>query len=531
MSTQTIDTEVSNKSASGKPKALRNVLSNWGAYILAMGINFFLSPYVVRHLGNTGYGVWTLMLSLTGYLGLLDLGVRGAVTRYVAKFHTERDHRKANDVASSAMVIFATAGLLAIVSSLIFAMFVVGRMHIPPQYLLAARLVLIITGLSIAISLVNGVFGGILVGLQRFDLTNTIEIGINTLRAGSIVLVLHLGYGIIMLACVQLGFTLARWAANVALARHLYPELRIRFSEASKAGAWLIFSYSIFSFAIHISNSLIYASDNVVIGAFLPVSAVTFYVIAGNLVDYTRTLVAGISQTMTPLASSIEARKDQHQLRRIVLFSSRAGTMVVLPISLTFMLRGGNFIGLWMGQQYAELSGRVLWILSLTLFFWAGNSVTAGSLLGLSKHRPLVPVLLAEGVCNLALSILWVRGSLGILGVAWGTVVPSLASSLIFWPWYIRRTLKIEPFDYVVSAWVMPATAIVPFGLATYFTERFWPASHLVVFFFQVILVLPLAAAGYWLVCLDRTHREQVYQRFAQLLGRVPRPATQSDRG
>ena len=521
MSTQTIDQETPAKQPLGKPGVIRNVFSNWGAYILAIGVNFFLSPYVVRHLGNTGYGVWTLLLSLTGYLGLLDLGVRGAVTRYVAKFHTDGDHKKASNVASSAMLIFSTAGMTAIALSLILSAFVVGRMHIPAQYLVSARVVLILIGLNIATSLVSGVYGGILVGLQRFDLTNSIEIGINVFRAAATVLVLQLGYGIIMLACIQLGFTLARWAANVGLARHLYPELKIHLSEANWTGVRLIFSFSVFSFLLHVSSSLIYATDNVVIGAFLPVSAVTFYVIGGNLTDYTRSLIGGISQTMTPLTSSIEVKKDHKQLQRIVLLSSRVGSMVVMPIALTFMLRGSSFIGLWMGPQYAEPSGRVLWILSLTLFFWAANSVTAGSLLGLSKHRPLVPMLLAEGLCNLALSILWVRGSLGILGVAWGTVVPSVLSSLTFWPWYIRRTLGIQPIDYAVSAWILPAISIVPFGLSTYAIERFWPATHLIVFFLQVALVLPLAAAGYWKLCLDSTHREKCNRKFWQLLGRV----------
>src|SRR5215813_5055411 len=70
-----IATAAASKAKRGKPGAVRNVLTNWGAYVLAMGVNFFLSPYVVHHLGNTGYGVWTVILSLTGYLGLLDLGV------------------------------------------------------------------------------------------------------------------------------------------------------------------------------------------------------------------------------------------------------------------------------------------------------------------------------------------------------------------------------------------------------------------------------------------------------------------------
>jgi O-antigen/teichoic acid export membrane protein len=500
------------------PRLTRNVLSNWSAYFLAIAINFFLSPYVVRHLGNVGYGVWTLILSLTGYLGLLDLGVRGAVTRYVAKFHTQGDHETASEVASSAIVIFGAAGLMAILASVGFATFVIKQMHVPPQYLSAAQIVLVLTGVNIAVSLVNGVYGGILVGLQRFDLTNGIEISINVLRAITIVLALHSGSGIIALACIQLGFTVFRWIANIALARHLYSVLRIRLSAANARGLKLIFSFSVFSFLLHVSASLITASDNVVIGAYLPVTAVTFYVIGGNLVEYARALVAGITQTLTPLASSIDAKRDPQQLRELVLLASRSAAMVILPVTCTFLLRGRTFIGLWMGTQFAGPSGQVLRVLSLTMIVWAGNSAVGGVLLGLSKHKPIVPALFAEGICNLALSIFLVK-RIGIVGVAWGTVIPSVANNLIFWPWYVRRALGIRPLSYLNSALIRPWISLIPFVLATYGIERLWPATNLALFFCQVLLVLPFALIGYWFVCLNSDQRWAVRRKISQYLG------------
>lgn len=492
-----------------------------------MAINFMLSPYVVHHLGNTAYGVWTVTLSLTGYLGLLDLGVRGAVTRYVARFHTQQDHEHSSNVASSAMMIFATAGLVAILTSIVLAGFVVGHMKIPAQYVGAARIVLVIIGLNIAVSLVNGVFGGILVGLQRFDLTNSIEIGLSVLRAVAIVTALYLGYGIVTLAIVQLAATTLRWAANIGLTRYLYPELRIRLNHANRAGINLIFSFSVFSFLLHVSDSLIYASDELVIATFLratavaAVTGVAFYAIGGNLVQYSRTIAAAISQTMTPLASSVEASQDQRKLQNIVLFGARAGSMIMFPIAVTFLLRGSTFIGLWMGSQYADLSGKVLWILAITLLFWAGNGVTAGSLLGLSKHKPLVPAMVVEGVFNLALSIALVRTRLGILGVAWGTVIPSVASNMLFWPWYIHRALGIHPVKYAMSTWVRPGVAILPFALGTYAIEHYWTVTHVMLFFVQVLVCLPLAAAGYWLICLDRTQRDDYSRKFSQSLVKV----------
>src|SRR5256714_367505 len=184
---------------------VRNVLSNWSGYIFSVVVGFFLSPYVVNHLGTVGYGVWSLVISLTGYLGLLDLGVRGAVTRYVARFYAQGDHQRSSEVASAAMAIFAGTGIVTIGVSALLATAVVGRMNIPAQYMAAARLVLVLTGISIAVSLVNGVYGGMLIALQRFDLSNGIEVVTAGLRAVAIVLALYQGLGLVTLASIQVG--------------------------------------------------------------------------------------------------------------------------------------------------------------------------------------------------------------------------------------------------------------------------------------------------------------------------------------
>ena len=95
---------------------LRNILSNWISFAIYCAVSFFLSPFIVRHLGDSGYGIWTLTLSATGYLGLLDLGVRGAVTRYIAKFHAQAADHDASRVVSCSLVIFLAMGVIAIVA-------------------------------------------------------------------------------------------------------------------------------------------------------------------------------------------------------------------------------------------------------------------------------------------------------------------------------------------------------------------------------------------------------------------------------
>ena len=78
------------------PSILRSTVANWAAFAVAAVVSFLLSPFIVHRLGNSAYGTWVLLGSFVGYLGLLDLGVRGAVTRFVANQYAAGDHAAAS---------------------------------------------------------------------------------------------------------------------------------------------------------------------------------------------------------------------------------------------------------------------------------------------------------------------------------------------------------------------------------------------------------------------------------------------------
>ena len=54
----------------------KNVFSNWTGYLINVVVSFFISPFIVHTLGNTGYGIWVFVGSITGYLGIMDFGMR-----------------------------------------------------------------------------------------------------------------------------------------------------------------------------------------------------------------------------------------------------------------------------------------------------------------------------------------------------------------------------------------------------------------------------------------------------------------------
>jgi len=501
-----------------RPRAARNVVLGWAAFAFTVVVNFFLSPFIVHTLGNTEYGVWVLLASLVGYMGLLDLGVRGAVSRYIARHHARVEDAEAGRVASAGLAIFSATGLVAVTAAAVVAVLLPHLFRIPPETLQVARIVVLLGGLNVAVSLVSGVFGGAVTALQRFDLDAGVGIGAGALRAAALLAALSAGGGLLALALVQLGCTALQTVAYAVLTSRLYPELRYRLRGLDREVLKKIFSFSVFSSLLHFSAALIYSADAMVIGAFLPVASVTYFAIASTLTDYTRSIIGAISRTMTPRASALDGRGERRELERVLLRAGAVASLVTLPVTITFMLRGGTFIGLWMGAGYAEISGGILFLLAVALVPAAARQVVAGTVIGLNRHREMVPFYVAEALINVGLSIYWVR-SLGLVGVALGTMVPNLVTTLLVTPWIVRRVLGTPLATIWTEMWLRPLAAMAPFAAATWAVERLAPARGLAAFFAGVAVALPVAAAGAWLVALTAEERRAL----AASLRRLPR--------
>jgi len=83
------------------------------------------------------------------------------------------------------------------------------------------------------------------------------------------------------------------------------------------------------------------------------------------------------------------------ELRPMMLAAARYSSALILPVAIVYLLRGRTFGGLWMGSEYAKASSQVLAILTFSWMFNSVNRMAGAVMLGISKHRPMVPVAVA----------------------------------------------------------------------------------------------------------------------------------------
>src|SRR5438552_179975 len=151
-----------------KLQFIKNVSSNGVALAVNVLVGIFLSPYILHRLGDSAFGIWVLIFSVTGYYGLFDLGIRSSVVRYVSKAKATKDPDYASRVVSTSLLTYSCVGIVTFLVTLALSEHIDRLFHIEPQFHTSARWLLFIVGSAVSLGFPLGISGGMLEGLQRF---------------------------------------------------------------------------------------------------------------------------------------------------------------------------------------------------------------------------------------------------------------------------------------------------------------------------------------------------------------------------
>ena len=454
---------------------LKNVGSSWFALGVNVLVGIFLSPFILHRLGDDAFGLWILIFSVTGYYGLFDLGIRSSIVRYVAKYSATDEHEELNRLVNTAMFSYTGIGIVAMLITLIATYFVNSIFRIPAEFLVTARWLLFMVGVSVSLGFPLGVFSGILEGLQRFYLLNFVNVTSTLLRAVLIVVALRHGGGLLTVAFVTVSLPLLNGLVNAAAVfRHL--RLRFGLQHVSRESLRRIASYSGTTFLIIVAGRLRFKTDALVIGTFVSAAAITYFTIGSRLVDYSSEVVSSLAQIFVPMSSQSQATGDLDGLRKIFVVGNRACAFIIFPITAILTVLGKSLIEAWVGQKYVATSYPVMLVLLYPMTLMLAQSASGRTLWGMAKHRTWAWVVLAEGASNLILSIILVR-PYGIMGDAIGTAIPLTCSMILFLPHHLCRLLGIKLGTYLYRAFVFPLALCIPLVAVLLLMQR-WFVPH-----------------------------------------------------
>ncbi|MEO5952260.1 MAG: hypothetical protein ABIQ44_07335, partial [Chloroflexia bacterium] len=209
-----------------------NAIANYAGQAATVLVTFALTPALLTHLGGSMYGVLMLAGALQGLGGLFDLGIATSVVKYVAEHNARNNIAEINRVVSTSFFLHLGMGALACLSIALIALFGLPFFNLQPSEADAARISLLLAGVSLMISLPLGVLGSVLVGLRHYEVTNMVVVVQTLLAAAATLLALQFGAGPAELMLINtLSLTLA-YAVRARLAFRRLPGLRLSTSLA-----------------------------------------------------------------------------------------------------------------------------------------------------------------------------------------------------------------------------------------------------------------------------------------------------------
>ena len=452
-----------------KARALKNVASSWGGLAVNIAVGFFLSPFILHHLGDEAYGVWILIFSLTGYYGIFDFGIRSSLIRFVSKFQATGDHGELARLINTSLFTYTCLGLVLMVPTVVGTMYVDRMFKVPPSFLSDARILFFMVGSSLALGFPLGMSGGILEGLQRFYLLNWTNIVGTVIRAILIVFILHRGFGLLAVAFITVTLPLIMSAIRFVIAQH-FLAIQYGWRYVDRESFKQVGNYSSITFLIIVASRLRFKSDAVIIGHYLSAAAITYFSIGGRLVDYAGETVSSLAQIFTPMSSQFHATGDYDRLRKIFISGNRACAFVMFPMCISLVVMGKSVIEAWVGQRYVS-SYTVLLILLIPASLYNAQSTSNRILFGMSLHKALAIVALIEGVSNVILSVVLVR-PMGIVGDAIGTAIPLLCTALFFLPRHMCRRLDVPLRKFIPETYFYPAIFCIPMTFVLVLMQR-----------------------------------------------------------
>ena len=474
-------------------RVLRSTISNSIGKVITLACYFFLTPFVLHRLGSTQYGLWVLVGSALAYGSLLDFGILATVIKYVAELQAQQRSSDTRNLLSSALKLYSKVGVVAVLLSAGFAPLFPRIFDVPSGDRTVAAWLVFLMGAGLGVQLPCMLTTAVLRGLQRYDIVSLLGVTATLLYAGSVVVALSFGHGLLYMAAISLGVTLVMQIPTLWFIRTIAPDLRLSWRGGGPQWTRKLTSYGAWLFILDLSGLIRSKTDVMVIGSLFPLRAITPYGLARRIGESGQTMADQFMKVILPLSSELHASNDHLRLRSLFLVGTRLTLGIFLPIASVLVVLGRPILTVWVGSEYAS-SAPLVRLLALTYLIdvlaWPPSTV----LQGIGRHKLLAKLSLASALLNIPLTIV-LTIKYHLVGAAWATLLSTATFTMGFVLPYSLRQLAIGARELLKETIVPALVPVLPMALALYVMRRLFSAASI----FSILSISATAALVYGL--------------------------------
>lgn len=434
----------------GEEKRLTiNIVMQILAFGINIGVNFFLTPFIVNRLGTEVYGFVGFANSITNYITIFTVAINGMVGRYVTIELSKKNYEKSKEYFASVTIanIFISAVLA--IPSVVFCLYIDKFINISSENLFDIQLLFFGVFMAFIISMAGSSFAVGVYSMNRLDLSSRRNAENTILRAVLLILCFtvfdpHVYFiGIASMICsVHITWTnkkyLNQYTPMLKISRKYFHLSIVK--ELVLSGVWNSINA--------LSSILMTGLDLLIANLFINAEMMGMLSVAKSVPSYILSFYSMIANVFAPRMTILYGKGKMSELiKETKAAMYLCGYLVLVPIAGVIVF-GEDFYRLWL-NNLSSADIRQIQILSVLTLFPYGLSAFIYPLYNINtitlKLKIPVIVSLGIGVINiLAVFLLLNTTDLGIYAIAGVSSFLLLCRVIFFTPLYAARNLNIK---------------------------------------------------------------------------------------
>ena len=447
-------------------------------------VGLLYTPYMLRIMGQSEFGLFSLVSSVVSYLTILDFGFGNATVRYVAKFKAEGKTKELHSLFGMFIVIYSILGLIAFLGGMVLYLNIntfFGNSMTPIE-LDKARIMMLLMVFNVSVSFPLGVFGAIMVAYEVFIFQKTVGVIRIILSPIVLVIVLSMGYRAVAMVIIITAFNIITLLINTW---YCFYRLRIRivFRKFNGLFAREIAGYSFFIFLNMIMDKIYWSAGQLILGALLGTAAVAIYAVAIQLKGYYMALSTSIVGVLFPKVIAMVAnnRMDK-EISDLFIRVGRLQYIIMAFILSGFILFGKQFIIIWAGAGYEKTYYiALLFMVPLTVPLIQNLGISILQARNQQKFRSYLYVSISILSLLISIPLAKLYGGIGCaVGTSLALIIGQIVSMNIYYhrrigldiPRFWREIIKMSPIPVllvIIFGWLLhfiPVNTVMELGFA-----------------------------------------------------------------
>ena len=472
------------------------VILSYISTAVSIVIQLVYMPVMIRLLGQSEYGLYSLVSGIVSYLSLFSLGFSGAYMRFFAKSYGDKE--KTASLNGMFLMLFSVLATLALICGIVLSFFpkqIFGD-KLTVSELSKAKILMLILVINIAISLISGLLDSIISAYEQFVFQRIAGLASIVLSPFITLPLLLIGYRSIMLVVVSTVLTFIRFAVNIWFCIN-----KIKISVSFKGVEWRLLKeigvFSSFLFINMIIDQINWNADKLILGHTSGTNEVAVYGVASQFNSLFMTFSTTVSSVFSPRVNLIAAQKVNKASAEFTGLMAKIGRIQFMILGLPtlgLIVFGKYFIvNIFAGEGYENAYTAALFLILPALIPWIQN-IGIEMQRALNKHQFRSIIYLIMAIGNVLISIPLAK-NFGAVGAAMGTALSLLIGNGLIMNVFYHKALSIDMKYFWKEIFKTFKGMIIPI-IAAIYIMRCVPFKNLTVFLTSIIAFIVIYCAS-----------------------------------